>query len=57
MHALEKIEFLREQREAISRNDTSEGFRFFPIRDIPLRFIYKNIIFSAPLVLIHPIFA
>ena len=57
MHTLEKIDFLSERREAISRNDTSEGFRFFPIRDIPLRFIYLNLFFSAPFGLIHPIFA
>ena len=48
--------FLSEWSEAYSHKDTSKWFRFFPVCDIPLRFISLNVIFSAPIGRIHPIF-
>ena len=47
--------FLGERSEAYSQKDTSKWFRFFPVRDIPLRFISLNVIFSAPISRICPI--
>ena len=39
-----------------SHKDTSKWFRFFPGHDIPLRFIFLNVIFSAHIGRIHLIF-
>ena len=49
--------FLGERSEAYSHKDTSKWFRFFPVREIPLRFISLNLNFPAPIGRIHPIFA
>ena len=38
------------------RAERSNWFRFFPVRDIPLRFISLNLIFSAHIGRSHPIF-
>ena len=48
--------FLGEGSVAFSHKDTSKWFCFFPVRDIPLRFISLKLIFSAPIGRIHPIF-
>ena len=48
--------FLGERSEAYLHKDTSKSFCFYPVRDIPLRFISLNLIFSAPIGRIYPIF-
>ena len=48
--------FLGKRSETYSHKDTSKLFRFFPVRDIPLRFISSNVSFSAPMGRIYPIF-
>ena len=50
------ISFLGERSEAFSRMDASKWFRFFPVRDIPLRFISLDVIFSIPIGRIYPFF-
>ena len=47
--------FLSERSGAYSHKDTSKCFRFFPVRDITLRFISLNILFSLPIGQIYPI--
>ena len=47
---------LDERSEGYSHKDTSKRFRFFPVRDIPLRFNSLNLIFLAPNGRIYPIF-
>ena len=51
------MSFLGERSEAYSHKDTSKWFRFFPVRDIPLRFNTFNLIFPAPIGRIHPVLA
>ena len=50
------MRFLGERSEAYSHKDTSKWFRFFPVRDIPLRFISLNVILSVPIGRIYPSF-
>ena len=40
LHIQWLVAFLGERSEAFSHKDTSKWFRFFTIRDIPLRFIF-----------------
>ena len=47
---------LGERSEAYSHMHTAKWFRFFPFRDIPLRFISLNVIFSVAIGRIYPIF-
>ena len=50
------ISFLGERSEDFSHKDTSDLFRFYPVRDIPLHFISLYVVSRIPIGRIYPIF-